>query len=746
MFKFTNLALTNNRLSATKKMGLQKVEIILLALLSFLSASLSFYALDSALTRTKRRGIVDTRGLSFPLSVPVPFVPKRIDPLSIFPNDALFASNPFLLFAELSLAPALVLMMQSNMGTQIQAMEEKYSQLETLYRSLLNNTTKLISEPKVNVTDFKTLDIIRGEFKEIKSQTLLYENNLSSLSIELKEAIKQLAGKQEVNFELQKQSLVKFVEEKTLDDSLDSKLQSIVENLRKDITVKSAASQPTIDKGLPDRIQKVEDRIEAIQRASAKAKDSNEKSLVGLRTTILALEEKLRSIVAMEIRALKSDVSKQPLPVIDNSVYEKRIQEMSNNVDDVMQQLFSANELISRLQSEVFSLGSSAAVGNNNREEGSEALSLQRLDAIDAQISEFQLLRTSLDKRFLEWTEKLSVMESNIASAVEKKYVDITASVNQMKSELQSIERSLLDTAQKLESKISNLNATQGILLADMNVELSTVKADFSRGLVQLNDMVKSSSMDFDESLEQLDSRQSTAVEQMKAFMSQTVLNSSMKAQALNDRLVELSMQVQSAATAEKSNRQALESEFSTLKKEVSSVFQEIRQEYMSKIDSELVAFNDSFATAISGSESRAQVQLAQMGEEVKTELMTKINTLEVTTAAKIAQVEKSSQNDISNLRADTENEKKVIEGKVEYKVSGLQKDVKRFREEMESMLGDLDDSLESRIVQTVDRLSLRQILKKRFVSLWNAVKKTAATVYMKTLGKLFRKFTQEKP
>ena len=726
-------------------MGLQKVEIILLALLSFLSASLSFYALDSALTRTKRRGIVDTRGLSFPLSVPVPFVPKRIDPLSIFPNDALFASNPFLLFAELSLAPALVLMMQSNMGTQIQAMEEKYSQLETLYRSLLNNTTKLISEPKVNVTDFKTLDIIRGEFKEIKSQTLLYENNLSSLSIELKEAIKQLAGKQEVNFELQKQSLVKFVQEKTLDDSLDSKLQSIVENLKKDITVKSAASQPTIDKDLPDRIQKVEDRIEAIQRASAKAKDSNEKSLVGLRTTILALEEKLRSIVAMEIRALKSDVSKQPLPVIDNSVFEKRIQEMSNNVDDVMQKLFSANELISRLQSEVASLGSSAAVGNN-REEGSEALSLQRLDAIDAQISEFQLLRTSLDKRFLEWTEKLSVVESNIASAVEKKYVDITASVNQMKSELQSIERSLLDTAQKLESKISNLNATQGILLADMNVELSTVKADFSRGLVQLNDMVKSSSMDFDESLEQLDSRQSTAVEQMKAFMSQTVLNSSMKAQALNDRLVELSVQVQSAATAEKSYRQALESEFSTLKKEVSSVFQEIRQEYVSKIDSELVAFNDSFASAISGSESRAQVQLAQMGEEVKTELMTKINTLEVTTAAKIAQVEKSSQNDISNLRADTENEKKVIEGKVEYKVSGLQKDVKRFREEMESMLGDLDDSLESRIVQTVDRLSLRQILKKRFVSLWNAVKKTAATVYMKTLGKLFRKFTQEKP
>ena len=391
-------------------MGLQKVEIILLALLSFLSASLSFYALDSALTRTKRRGIVDTRGLSFPLSVPVPFVPKRIDPLSIFPNDALFASNPFLLFAELSLAPALVLMMQSNMGTQIQAMEEKYSQLETLYRSLLNNTTKLISEPKVNVTDFKTLDIIRGEFKEIKSQTLLYENNLSSLSIELKEAIKQLAGKQEVNFELQKQSLVKFVQEKTLDDSLDSKLQSIVENLKKDITVKSAASQPTIDKGLPDRIQKVEDRIEAIQRASAKAKDSNEKSLVGLRTTILALEEKLRSIVAMEIRALKSDVSKQPLPVIDNSVFEKRIQEMSNNVDDVMQKLFSANELISRLQSEVASLGSSAAVGNN-REEGSEALSLQRLDAIDdAQLSEFQLLRTSLDKRFLEWTEKLSVV------------------------------------------------------------------------------------------------------------------------------------------------------------------------------------------------------------------------------------------------------------------------------------------------------------------------------------------------
>ena len=731
-----------------QKMGLQKVEIILLALFSFLSASLSFYALDSALTRTKRRGIVDTRGLSFPLSVPVPFVPKRIDPLSIFPNDALFASNPFLLFAELSLAPALVLMMQSNMGTQIQAMEEKYSQLETLYRSLLNNTTKLISEPKVNVTDFKTLDIIRGEFKEIKSQTLLYENKLSSLSIELKEAIKQLAGKQEVNFELQKQSLVKFVEENTLDDSLDSKLQSIVENLKKDITVKSAASQPTIDKGLPDRIQKVEDRIEAIQRTSAKAKESNEKSLVGLRTTILALEEKLRSIVAMEIRALKSDISTQPLPVIDNSdsVYEKRIQEMSNNVDDVIQQLFSANDLISRLQSEVASLGSSAAVGSNNREEGSEAISLQRLDAIDAQISEFQLLRTSLDKRFLEWTEKLSVVESNIASAVEKKYVDITASVNQMKSELQSIERSLLDTAQKLESKISNLNATQGILLADMNVELSTVKADFSRGLVLLNDMVKSSSMDFDESLEQLDSRQNTAVEQMKAFMSQTVLNSSMKAQALNDRLVELSVQVQSAATAEKSNRQALESELSTLKKEVSSVFQEIRQEYVSKIDSELVAFNDSFASAISGSESRAQVQLAQMGEEVKTELMSKINTLEVTTAAKIAQVEKSSQNDISNLRADTENEKKVIEGKVEYKVSGLQKDVKRFREEMESMLGDLDDSLESRIVQTVDRLSLRQILKKRFVFLWNAVKKTAATVYMKTFGKLFRKFTQEKP
>lgn len=673
-----------------------------------------------------------------------------MEPLSIFPNDALFASNPFLLLAELSIAPALVLMMQSNMGSRMIAMEEKYFQLDTLYRSLLLNATKPVPEPsKINTTEYNTLDVIRSEIKDIKSQTNLNVKELTSVSVDLKENLKRFLSEQEVNFESLKKSLQKHITENTADFASVSMLHSTVEVLKKDIEAKLASSPSAIDGNILDRIQKVEDAIEAIKTASVKTKEANEKNVIGLRTNILALEEKLQSIIVREISALKSESKNQPLPAIDSpAAYEKIMKEMTENVADVKEQLSSANELISQLQKEVSSLASSDAVENginSSRDEGNEVLSLQRLDAIDVQISEFQLLRASLDTRFLEWADKLSVVESNIAAAVEKKYVEIASSVSQLKSELQTIERSLLATAQKLENRLSVLNTTQGALLADMHVELSAVKADFSRGLVQLNDMVKSSSMDFDESLEQLDSKQNSAVEQMKALMSQSVLNSSMKAQALSDRLTELSVQVQSAATSEKSSRQALESELSSLKEEVSTVFQEIRQEYVSKIDSKLVAFNDSFATAISGSESRARVQLAQMSDEVKTELISKINTLEAATTAKIAQVEKSSQNDITNLRADTENEKKVMEGKVDYKVSGLQKDVKRFREEMESMVGDLDDSIESRIVETVDRLSLRQRLKQKVVSLWKAVKKTVAAAYSKSIGKLYRKLTQEK-
>eukprot|EP01036_Dinobryon_divergens_P033022 gene33022-42721_t len=634
------------------------------------------------------------------------------------------------------------------MGTRMQEMEEKYLKLDNLYKSLLLNSTKLVPEPsRINATNYGTLEVIRSDIKEIKSQTNLNENKLTSVSADLQGDLKKFVSDQQVNFESLKQSLQKLISESTVDIVSNSKLNSILEDLKKDIEAKLVSSPTTaIDNNLPDRIQKVEDAIEAIKAASTKAKEANDKNIVGLRTGILALEEKLLSIIAREISTLTvksaSTTQQLPLPVIESPAYEKIIQEMSGNVSEVKQQLSSANELILQLQKEVSSFGSSAVVV----ESGNTPEAAQRLDAIDAQISEFQLLRTSLDKRFLEWAEKLSVVERNITAAVEKKYVEITSSVSQLKSELQAIESSLLATAQKLESRMSEMNTTQVVLLADMSVELSAVKADFSRGLVQLNDMVKSSSMDFDESLEQLDSKQNSAVEQMKALMSQSVLNSSMKAQALSDRLTELSVQIQTTTTSEKSSREALETELSSLKKEVSTVFQEIRQEYVSKIDSKLVAFNDSFVTAISGSESRARVQLAQMSDEVKTELLSKINTLEAATTAKIAQVEKSSQTDISTLRADTENEKKVMEGKVDYKVSGLQKDVKRFREEIESIVGNLDDSIETRIVDTVDRLSLRQRLKRKVVSLWNTVKKSVAAAYAKSVGKLYRKLTQERP
>ena len=184
--------------------------ISLFAVANFIGSVYSFYS-DSLRSRSNNVCVIKT----LPKIDLLPLRSKNgKNPLPLFPNDALFASNPFLLFAELSIVPSLILLLQSNTGSRLKDIEEKYFQLETSYQYLLRNSSVPSFDPnvldsmssslaklgakseerfcdlerKVNANpDNKAVNSILTEINRLKQQTADNEKQLKYLSIQLRD-------------------------------------------------------------------------------------------------------------------------------------------------------------------------------------------------------------------------------------------------------------------------------------------------------------------------------------------------------------------------------------------------------------------------------------------------------------------------------------------------------------------------------------------------------------------------------
>ena len=761
--------------------------ISLFAVANFIGSVYSFYS-DSLRGRSNNVCVIKT----LPKIDLLPLRSKNgKNPLPLFPNDALFASNPFLLFAELSIVPSLILLLQSNTGSRLKDIEEKYFQLETSYQYLLRNSSVPSFDPnvldsmssslaklgakseerfcdlerKVNANpDNKAVNSILTEINRLKQQTADNEKQLKYLSSQLRDKFQDFSSAQNLKSDELKSYFQEYVASNTINNAKYGELTSVVDDLKNRVESISLLPSASKSNSINSESDKIPQWIQSIEIAIEKLKNSAEETKAAFESDLSSrdrsLEEKLLSFVVTEIEGLKSE-SNAKLEDLQTVLVEKVIDKVQSLLDEVEGRLTTLNDMVSslplsslnesmdKLQIDLMTLRDVFASFSEEKMKQVSELSSEsnaRLDGVERQISELFLLRSSLDDKFREWTQKLSEVENSISTSSEKKYSLINESVKELQSELKSLEQSFSTTTSNLEGRLRELNVTQGALLADVSSEIGNVKSDFARGLIQLNDAVKASNMDFDESLEQLDSKQNSAVEHLKAWMSQSFLNSTLKVQALNDRLNELSVQLTNTAALGESERRALDTALQAHKEEVSSLVKEIRQEYVTKIDSELLALNGSISSVLSGSESRAHAALVEVSQQVKSELLGLISTLEADTTDKIAKVEKASQSGINLLRLTTESDHKMMEGKVDFKVSGLQREVKRLKDELQNMVGELDASLESRIEDTVDRLSLLRRTKNLFKVFWQSIRNKVSAIIPTSLKKWFSRFSQPKP
>mmetsp|Transcript_31068 Transcript_31068/g.44634 ORF Transcript_31068/g.44634 Transcript_31068/m.44634 type:complete len:496 (-) Transcript_31068:102-1589(-) len=462
---------------------------------------------------------------------------------------------------------------------------------------------------------------------------------------------------------------------------------------------------------------------------------------------MIMLEMRLLEKLAIEVNQLTSStVSTQEeikkLLLETNQQWQKEGESIQQQLSILSTSFTTLSERLESLQQQIQDV--SLATSNANTSAALSAVLQQKIDTQETQLqlastrlndlqNQIQLIfntvDTSMNARFQEWTANLTTFESTLSTSVQSQYSTISSAISQLKEEVYTLERSLLSTTTLLQNQFLELNSSQSESRTALAVELENMRLNFTASVGQLNEAVQASNMDFDESIEQLDSKQNSAVELMKGWVSQTFLNSSLKVQALNDRLEVLSHQFESTSQSNSAHRQALSDDLQAFKQQVQQVFTQIRQEYTSHMDDSLLAFNESVTNALSLNGKVASEEATLASAAVKSELLQKILKMEMDTMDKIGRVEKASVSGIKLLRLTTESDTKLIEGKMDYKVSGLQRDVKRWKDELEDKMDEMDSSLESRIEVTVSRLSFRKKLIQALAAVWVSVRSAVTRV-----------------
>lgn len=515
-------------------------------------------------------------------------------------------------------------------------------------------------------------------------------------------------------------------------DTVSFILRNQEENLQKQTSSFQLKLQETSAGGaetvadLSTKVSKLQSQIDSIE----KGEDGSQKlallvkevkqELVAVKEVIEQRLGEAKAYTDQQVNRVRSEDLQSTLPLPANNFIQtvSAIEEKLSALESTLKSSFVDNANFNALDDSVAKLQTSFHEYLRDRE---------NFNTVQKELSATQ-------ERVAELTTDIRSLDRTLVSIVEEKYGPMAEALAALRHDLTELEGSFSTTSSRLTEGLTALDVSQGAALAVISNELGGIKANFSSSLAQLNEAVQASSMDFDESLEQLDNRQNSNAEQMRSWIAQSFFNSSMKVQALNDRLAELSAQLQASTTSNLAERKALEAQLASYKTEVGHVFNQMRVEYSEKIDASLVALNSSISSALTVSEVRAQSALVEASSQVKAELLAKIGAMEAATEEKLSAVERAAQSGLSSLRISTESDTKLIEGKVDFKVAGLQRDVKRLKEELEEKVGELDATLEQRIESTFDRRSVKKQIEIALLAVWISFRRVVEKVLPKPL------------